>query len=445
MAEQMEYIVPPWEIEAYVQCLNISDLENVGTKSWLDFHKRLALLNQQSVLEITGLREESVMEWFISLKKIPILVYEAIQIDIWKHKVFPLLIDINGEPTNTFMLYSIFYHEVIVISLLENILFHCESAQTLDDMAIDLIDYTVLHVTALLDGNTLEIYERSEIRDANSCLGEIMEKQKTFEFDIGMRCISIIHYLIETLDSLPLCAVSRMLAVHDVPYLFAQLIENQPWKKQNEDGEMLTYEGSWRKIKASEIGKINKREGQVWFGLRELLLNPKCSPYYEITEHRLSQLSKLQRHLHEDVLDQIAPLIELKRWLSYLTMSSTMPSSRSTCPVHVEVIPQIKSSILEKYHKKWKKLARHQSKCLFTTDTNYIKDAAQILSDVYDLEKLDRIEAKKCSLCQEPSEKRCSRCKEVWYCSRECQVKDWENHKSTCNTITKINSDNADS
>ncbi|KYQ46581.1 Zinc finger MYND domain-containing protein 10 [Trachymyrmex zeteki] len=424
MAEQVEYIVPPWEIEAYVESLNVSELENVGIKSWLDFHKKLTLLNQQNVLEITGLREESVMEWFISLKKISILVYEAIQIDIWKHKVFPLLIDFNGEPTNTFMLFSIFYHEVIAVSLLENILFHCESAQTLDDTVIDLIDYTVQHVTMLLDGKTLEIYE---IKDTNSCLEEIVEKQKAFEFDIGMRCISILHYLIEILDNLPLCAISRMLAVHDVPYLFAQLIEN----------EVLMYEGSWRKIKPNEIGKINKREGQVWFGLRELLLNPKCSPYYEITEHRLSQLSKLQKHLHDDILDQIAPLIELKRWLVYLNISPAMPSSNSTCPVRVEVIPQIKSTILEKYHKKWKKLARHQSKYLFTTDTSYIKEVAQILSDVYDLEKLDCIETKKCSLCQEPSKKRCSRCKEVWYCSRECQVKDWENHKNICNTITK--------
>ncbi|KAG5311054.1 ZMY10 protein, partial [Acromyrmex insinuator] len=434
MAEQMEYIVPPWEIEAYVESLNTSELENVGTKSWLDFHKKLTLLNQQNVLEITGLREESVMEWFISLKKIPILVYEAIQIDIWKHKVFPLLINFNGEPTNTFMLFSIFYHEVIAVSLLENILFHCESGQTLDDTVIDLIDYIVQHVTTLLDGKTLEVYE---IKDTDSCLEEIIEKQRAFEFDIGMRCISILHYLIEILDNLPLCAISRMLAIHDVPYLFVQLIENQPWKKQNENDEVLMYEGSWRKIKSSEIGKINKREGQVWFGLRELLLNPKCSPYYEITEHRLSQLSKLQKHLHDDILDQIAPLIELKRWLAYLNISPAMPSSNLTCPVRIEVMPQIKSSILEKYHKKWKKLAKHQSKYLFTTDTSYIKEVAQILSDVYDLEKLDRIETKKCSLCQEPSKKRCSRCKEVWYCSRECQVKDWENHKNICNTITK--------
>jgi len=73
---------------------------------------------------------------------------------------------------------------------------------------------------------------------------------------------------------------------------------------------------------------------------------------------------------------------------------------------------------LEKYHKKWRKLAKHQSKYLFTTNTDYTKDAAQILSDVYDAEKLDRIEVKKCFLCQEPSKKRCSKCKEAWYCSR---------------------------
>lgn len=45
--------------------------------SWLDLHKKLALLNQQSVLEITGLREESVMEWFLSLKKVKLIVRDA--------------------------------------------------------------------------------------------------------------------------------------------------------------------------------------------------------------------------------------------------------------------------------------------------------------------------------------------------------------------------------
>ena len=37
---------------------------------WFEFHKKLILLNQQSVLEINALREESTKEWFVSFKKV---------------------------------------------------------------------------------------------------------------------------------------------------------------------------------------------------------------------------------------------------------------------------------------------------------------------------------------------------------------------------------------
>nr|KAF7392133.1 hypothetical protein H0235_017132 [Vespula pensylvanica] len=437
MSLDTEYIIAPWEAEAYVQSLEISDLQDVCTKKWFEFHKRLILLNQQSVLEISNLREESIKEWFVCLKKIPILIYEVIQIDIWKHKIFPLLIDINNEPENTFMLFSVFYHEDVAASLLENVLFHCESAITMDDSVLDLIDYAVKSVTVLLNKNNIEIYEN--LKDPSSCLEEILEKKKELEFDIGMRCISILRYLAEFLDSLPLCALSRMLSVHDIPYLLVQLIENHPWSKNDSEGNVMLYDGKWNKIKDNEEGKISKIEAQIWFGLRELLLNPKCGPYYEITEHRLSHLLKLQKYLHEIVLDQIAPLIDLKRWLSYLSMSAT--SSGTSRPVYVEVIPQIKPMILEKYHKKWKKLAKHQAKFIFTKDTDYIKSSAQILSDAYDLDKLDCIDIKKCFLCQEQAKKRCSKCKEAWYCGRECQVKDWTNHKDICEKITNNRSD----
>lgn len=35
MADHMEYIVSPWEIEAYVQSLNVSTLDDVGTKRYI--------------------------------------------------------------------------------------------------------------------------------------------------------------------------------------------------------------------------------------------------------------------------------------------------------------------------------------------------------------------------------------------------------------------------
>ena len=67
----------------------------------------------------------------------------------------------NDEPTNSFLLFSVFYHEEITISLLENVLFHCESIETMDDTVIDLIDYAVFYVTKI-------IYSVEEIKNKTS-------------------------------------------------------------------------------------------------------------------------------------------------------------------------------------------------------------------------------------------------------------------------------------
>ena len=73
---------------------------------------------------------------------------------------------------------------------------------------------------------------------------------------------------------------------------------------------------------------------------------------------------------------------------------------------------------MEKHHKKWKRLAKHQSKTLFTKNIEDIKTTAQILSESYDMEKLEIIDQKKCFLCKEIAKQRCSKCKEAWYCGR---------------------------
>lgn len=61
-------------------------------------------------------------------------------------------------------------------------------------------------------------------------------------------------------------------------------------------GEIMIYNGKWEKIEVDDFDKVCKIEGQVWFGLRELLLNPKCAPYYDITEVRMGQLLKVCLH-----------------------------------------------------------------------------------------------------------------------------------------------------
>lgn len=75
---------------------------------------------------------------------------------IWKQKVYPILIEKYGEPENTFILFSIFYHEETAIALLENILYHSDCAESIDDTVIDLIDYAVNYITMLIYSSSTE-------------------------------------------------------------------------------------------------------------------------------------------------------------------------------------------------------------------------------------------------------------------------------------------------
>ncbi|CAD6225380.1 GSCOCG00005649001-RA-CDS [Cotesia congregata] len=435
MSQQFEYVIPPWEAEMIIKDLSPSKLEEMGTKLWFEYHKKLMHLSQQSVLEITHMREETIKEWFVTFQKIPILIFEAIQISVWKQKIFPRLLELDEEPSNTFMLYSVLYHESIAVSLLENILYHSDSVESLEDPALDLIDYAVSCITEIIFPKEQDQGDSNDIKEDQSCLEELLLKKKEIEFDVSIKCISIIGYLGSFADSLPLTTLKRLLSTHDVPYLFAQLIELRPWIKIV-DGTRMIYStiGVWEKLKEGEEDKVSKIEGQVWFGLRELLLNPKAATYYQVSEFRISALAKLQKYLHERVLDQIPPLVDFRRWLSCLNVTSQVPNSKpGFC---VEIIPQIRSSIVDKYKKKWKKIAEQQSEYFFAKNIEYVQNMAQVLSEAYDLDKMV-IDDNKCVVCRSLANKRCSKCKKVWYCGRECQVKDWTTHKNECEKISK--------
>lgn len=260
---------------------------------WFEYHKKLMLLSQQSILEVGDSRTEVVKEWFVTFQKTPVLIHEAIQISVWKTKVYQQLIDQNGEPQNTFMLYSVLYHENLSISLLENILYHADSVESLDDSALDLVDYAMDYITALVFQTEDEFPEPPKNLDNISCIAELSLKRKEIEFDIGIKCISILGYLARFSDNIPLSVLKRMLTTHDLPYLLTQLIEKKPWTRTNKKGQAEIYNSSWEKIQINEHDKICRAEGQTWLCLRELLLNPNCGPYYEITEFRMSELIKV--------------------------------------------------------------------------------------------------------------------------------------------------------
>lgn len=50
---------------------------------------------------------------------------------------------------------------------------------------------------------------------------------------------------------------------------------------------------------------------------------------------------------------------------------------------------------------------------------------SEFINDREDLEII-------CPVCNKGAERRCSKCKQRWYCGRECQIANWQEHKKSC-------------
>ncbi|MBF0208008.1 MAG: zinc finger MYND domain-containing protein [Oligoflexia bacterium] len=55
-----------------------------------------------------------------------------------------------------------------------------------------------------------------------------------------------------------------------------------------------------------------------------------------------------------------------------------------------------------------------------------------LISYAHASQQLSTPQEGKCNVCGKNTPQQCSRCKQVHYCSRECQARDWQNHKSIC-------------
>ena len=54
-------------------------------------------------------------------------------------------------------------------------------------------------------------------------------------------------------------------------------------------------------------------------------------------------------------------------------------------------------------------------------------------SDEFKLKFNGKNTSKQCGSCNNPNSKlKCSKCKLIYYCNRECQVKHWKEHKLIC-------------
>ncbi|XP_025901882.1 zinc finger MYND domain-containing protein 10 [Nothoprocta perdicaria] len=391
-----------------------------------------------AILSAAAGREQPLTELLLSHGKIPVLIGELITVELWKHKVFPVLCRLEDfKPVSTFPIYVVLHHEASIINLLETVFFYKEVCEAAEDGVLDLIDYCHRKLTLLVargaSGRPATQTPPAALPGPSS-VQELQEQAETMEFEISLKALSVLRFITDQAASLPLSALTRLLNTHNVPCLLVELLERCPWSCR-EAGVLKKFEnGAWHVVPPEDQLKMTKLDGQVWLALYNLLLSPECRRKYHFDGFNKSQLLKLRAFLTDVLLDQLPNLVEMQRFLSHLAVSEPAPPKKDLV---LEQVPAIREHLLQKNAGKWEAIAKHQVKHMFSPTMEELRVQAHRWAQTYSLDMMEALvpDKPRCRTCGAEAAKRCSRCRNEWYCSRPCQLQHWHKHKAACKLL----------
>ena len=135
--------------------------------------------------------------------------------------------------------------------------------------------------------------------------------------------------------------------------------------------------------------------------------------------------------------------LALKEWLLKLQVSQSSGTTVSQNLILIESVAEIEKSLRSRYDDKYQSIAQQQ-KDLFLGETSdtWQKEANKLLETLGSKAAHSLLPATgssgnlpiSCAHCQNAQpQHRCSRCKRVRYCNRQCQTADWQaGHRLTC-------------
>jgi hypothetical protein len=222
----------------------------------------------------------------------------------------------------------------------------------------------------------------------------------------------------------------------DVLCLLVPLIEERPWLRTTSKGDREIFDNQkWNVVPKEDYSRIPKLEAQVWLAVYNLFMDPECRKKYEINEFRKGNLLRLRKYMNETLMDQIPMLNDMLRTLEELSLTQ-VNTSLNTNSLVVQQMPELKAEITK--NRNWKEIAEYQKNNFFLDDEKTRKQDLERLQSVYNYGIMEGLmEGFKCVVCQKEGIKRCSQCKQEFYCTRECQVQHWPEHKKTCKPIPK--------
>ena len=400
IATGLPAVIDANEAERYIESLRKFDLNEVGSKEWMDQHRKLEKLNLQAHHNALTNSDEYVMEAVLTFDKLGVLIHDLLLIEAWKEHIYPLLVDeLAGR--NSMRLYFIMYHEATVINLLEVFFYYKHVIEAGGEKMLEIVDYVARKMTRLNNTNikfrSHDLSNQVSGKDPNaakqfaSTLASRTPKEELehhwldIEFRICVAAVSIARFVSEYADALPLSVVSRIADTHDFLLMVIPLIENPPWTRRLDSGKwQKLIDQKWQNVEPINLLKITKLEGQPWLALYFLMAKEVFRERYALNSFRKGQILRVRKYINDLLLDQLPFLADVQRYMDELTVINVPePNSLSGNSVFLfQQVATMTEGILK--GKDFNKVAEYQLKEVFTMTDRNDKDLftmAELYSD----------------------------------------------------------------
>lgn len=161
--------------------------------------------------------------------------------------MMPLLMSHFSSHTSV-KVYMVLYHEAVLCNLLEVLLYHDRVIRDLSDSSqngkhstdkadalIELVDYCYRKLT-LLNIGTFKSFQEEPKPSSSKALNSTTEEEVTrhkleMEFNTSMSSLTILRFITDHTEVIPLSITVRLLQTHDVVLSLVPLIASPPWQR----------------------------------------------------------------------------------------------------------------------------------------------------------------------------------------------------------------------
>eukprot|EP00455_Lapot_gusevi_P012713 TRINITY_DN16092_c0_g1_i5.p1 TRINITY_DN16092_c0_g1~~TRINITY_DN16092_c0_g1_i5.p1 ORF type:complete len:288 (+),score=24.26 TRINITY_DN16092_c0_g1_i5:51-914(+) len=271
----------------------------------------------------------------------------------------------------------------------------------------------------------------------NETTAETLQRQyEELGFSICMASIDIFRLMTDQMSKMPLSVLTRLLNHHDMVLQVVALFENPPWTRRTSRNVLEKFsDQKWQVIESSERWRLTKVEIQVWLCAYNLLMDHTCRQHYILNTYRKNEILRLKKFFNEVLIDQLPLLGELHRFLEEISIAEPPKPTESGLLI-IEQVSEVREKFLSETN--WSDVAQQALSQYFRDDPEQRRREIARLAQTYNIDNFEEvIDDPKCARCGQLAAQRCSRCRDAWYCSRECQVAAWKTHKPLCDVISR--------